>query len=136
MKFAFRVLAIVVDADSLARPYVTARRANHSIDRFPVQPHFEKYSASRFTQIKSISIAVPPQRGAFCDQCEPCCSRPGSRNTLHDAWWDALRCQLPGKHKRRYFALTQEPRALQSTINHAVSWECSGNPCGCPSNAW
>src|SRR5437879_1930006 len=39
----------------------SARRANH---RFPVQPHLQKYSASRFAQIKSISPAVPfPLRG-------------------------------------------------------------------------
>jgi hypothetical protein len=34
----------------------------------PVQPHFLKYSHSRFTQIKSISSAVPPHRGAYRDR--------------------------------------------------------------------
>ena len=32
----------------------------------PVQPHLQKYFASRFTQIKSISPAVPlPEEGRF-----------------------------------------------------------------------
>jgi hypothetical protein len=31
----------------------------------PVQPHLQKYFRSRFTQIKSISPAVPSHRGAL-----------------------------------------------------------------------
>jgi len=31
----------------------------------PVQPHLQKYSASRFAQIKPISIVVPSHRGAL-----------------------------------------------------------------------
>src|SRR5229473_7688373 len=34
----------------------------------PVQPHFQKYSRSRLPQIKSISPAVPPHRGAYRDR--------------------------------------------------------------------
>jgi hypothetical protein len=37
---------------------------------FPVQPFTQKYSASRLTQIKSISVAVPAHRGAFRDRHE------------------------------------------------------------------
>jgi hypothetical protein len=33
-----------------------------------VQSHFKKYFCSGFTQIKSISLAVPPHRGAFRDR--------------------------------------------------------------------
>jgi hypothetical protein len=36
----------------------------------PVQPPLQKYSASRFTQIKSISPAVPSHRGAARDRHE------------------------------------------------------------------
>jgi hypothetical protein len=35
---------------------------------FPVQPFPQKNSASRLTQIKFISMAVPAQRGAFRDR--------------------------------------------------------------------
>src|SRR5882672_2327843 len=34
----------------------------------PVQPRLQKYSASQWTQIKSISLAVPPHRGAYPDR--------------------------------------------------------------------
>jgi hypothetical protein len=34
----------------------------------PVQSHLQKYSASRFTQIKTITRAVPAHRGAFRDR--------------------------------------------------------------------
>src|ERR1700716_4092323 len=35
---------------------------------FPVQPHLQKYFVSRLTQIKSISLAVSPHRGAYRDR--------------------------------------------------------------------
>ena len=34
----------------------------------PVQSHLQKYSASRLTQIKTITRAVPAHRGAFRDR--------------------------------------------------------------------
>ena len=38
------------------------------IIEFPVQPLLQKYSASRSTQIRSISLAVPSHRGAARDR--------------------------------------------------------------------
>jgi hypothetical protein len=47
----------------------------------PVQSHSKKYSDSRLTQIKTITPAVPPPRGAFRDRhkCGVGCGGRGQR---------------------------------------------------------
>jgi hypothetical protein len=66
---------------------ISADLPDGQISDFPVQPHLQKYSASRFTQIKSISLAVPALRGAYHDR--------------HERWaWDAVDAAASGAHRQ------------------------------------